>query len=58
MAYVQQQYDAGVTDEFLEPVHFEGRPGIEAGDTAIFFNFRPDRARQLSQKLLEARRST
>jgi 2,3-bisphosphoglycerate-independent phosphoglycerate mutase len=53
-AYVQQQYDAGVTDEFLEPVHFEGRPGIEAGDTAIFFNFRPDRARQLSQKLLES----
>ena len=54
VAYVQQQYDVGVTDEFLEPVHFEGGPGIEAGDTAIFFNFRPDRARQLSQKLLEA----
>jgi 2,3-bisphosphoglycerate-independent phosphoglycerate mutase len=54
VAYVQQQYDAGVTDEFLDPVHFEGRPGIEAGDTAIFFNFRPDRARQLSQELLEA----
>jgi 2,3-bisphosphoglycerate-independent phosphoglycerate mutase len=52
--YVQQQYDAGVTDEFIEPVHFEGRPGIEPGDTAIFFNFRPDRARQLSQKLIEA----
>ena len=54
VAYVQQQYDAGVTDEFVEPVHFEGRPGIEPGDTAIFFNFRPDRARQLSQRLLEA----
>jgi 2,3-bisphosphoglycerate-independent phosphoglycerate mutase len=54
VAYVQQQYDAGVTDEFVEPIHFEGRPGIEPGDTAIFFNFRPDRARQLSQKLLEA----
>jgi 2,3-bisphosphoglycerate-independent phosphoglycerate mutase len=54
VTYVQQQYDAGVTDEFVEPVHFEGRPGIEPGDTAIFFNFRPDRARQLSQKLLEA----
>ena len=52
--YVQAQYDAGVTDEFIEPMHFEGRPGIEPGDTAIFFNFRPDRARQLSQKLLEA----
>jgi 2,3-bisphosphoglycerate-independent phosphoglycerate mutase len=54
VAYVQQQYDAGVTDEFLEPVHFEGRSGIEPGDSAILFNFRPDRARQLSQKLLEA----
>jgi 2,3-bisphosphoglycerate-independent phosphoglycerate mutase len=54
VAYVQQQYDAGITDEFIEPVHFEGRPGIEAGDTVVFFNFRPDRARQLSQRLLEA----
>jgi 2,3-bisphosphoglycerate-independent phosphoglycerate mutase len=54
VAYVQQQYDAGITDEFIEPVHFEGRPGIEAGDTEVFFNFRPDRARQLSQRLLEA----
>ena len=54
VAYVQQQYDAGITDEFVEPVHFEGRPGIEPGDTVIFFNFRPDRARQLSQKLLAA----
>jgi 2,3-bisphosphoglycerate-independent phosphoglycerate mutase len=54
VAYVQQQYDAGITDEFIEPVHFEGRPGIEAGDAAVFFNFRPDRARQLSQRLLEA----
>ncbi|HEY7604766.1 MAG TPA: 2,3-bisphosphoglycerate-independent phosphoglycerate mutase [Gaiellaceae bacterium] len=54
VAYVQQQYDSGITDEFLEPVHFEGRPGIGPGDTAVFFNFRPDRARQLSQKLLEA----
>jgi 2,3-bisphosphoglycerate-independent phosphoglycerate mutase len=54
VTYVQQQYDAGVTDEFVEPIHFDGRPGIEPGDTAIFFNFRPDRARQLSQRLLEA----
>jgi 2,3-bisphosphoglycerate-independent phosphoglycerate mutase len=54
VTYVQQQYDAGVTDEFVEPVHFESRPGIEPGDTVVFFNFRPDRARQLSQRLLEA----
>ncbi|HEY6032527.1 MAG TPA: 2,3-bisphosphoglycerate-independent phosphoglycerate mutase, partial [Gaiellaceae bacterium] len=54
VTYVQQSYDAGVTDEFLEPVHFEGRPGIEPGDAVIFFNFRPDRGRQLSRLLLDA----
>jgi 2,3-bisphosphoglycerate-independent phosphoglycerate mutase len=52
--YVKSQYDKGVTDEFIEPVHFEGRPGVEPGDAVIFFNFRPDRARQLSQRLIEA----
>jgi 2,3-bisphosphoglycerate-independent phosphoglycerate mutase len=54
VAYVQSQYDAGVTDEFVEPTHFTGRPGIEPGDSVILFNFRPDRARQLSQRLIEA----
>jgi len=53
VAYVQAQYDAGITDEFLEPVHFEGRPGIEPGDSVVFFNFRPDRGRQLSKLLLD-----
>ena len=50
---VQQSYERGVTDEFIEPAVLEGRPRLERGDTAIFFNFRPDRARQLSQRLLE-----
>jgi 2,3-bisphosphoglycerate-independent phosphoglycerate mutase len=50
---VQESYDRGVTDEFIEPVALEGRPRLEPGDTAVFFNFRPDRARQLSQRLLE-----
>jgi 2,3-bisphosphoglycerate-independent phosphoglycerate mutase len=54
VTYVQQQYDAGITDEFVEPMHFDGRPGIEPGDSVIFFNFRPDRARQLSRRLLDA----
>jgi 2,3-bisphosphoglycerate-independent phosphoglycerate mutase len=54
VSYVQEQYDAGTTDEFLEPVHFDGRPGIEPGDSVIFFNFRPDRGRQLSKLLLDA----
>ena len=45
---------AGVTDEFIEPVVIDGRPRLDPErDTAIFFNFRPDRARQLSEKLGE-----
>jgi 2,3-bisphosphoglycerate-independent phosphoglycerate mutase len=48
---VQASYDAGVTDEFIEPIVLEGRPRLEQGDAAIFFNFRPDRARQLTIEL-------
>jgi 2,3-bisphosphoglycerate-independent phosphoglycerate mutase len=54
VAAVRASYDAAVTDEFVEPVVLEGRPRLTSDDAAIFFNFRPDRARQLSQRLLEA----
>jgi 2,3-bisphosphoglycerate-independent phosphoglycerate mutase len=51
---VRASYDAGVTDEFIVPVALAGRPGLDPElDAAIFFNFRPDRARQLSEKLGE-----
>jgi 2,3-bisphosphoglycerate-independent phosphoglycerate mutase len=51
---VQASYDRGITDEFIEPTSIEGRPRIDpARDSAIFFNFRPDRARQLTMKLRE-----
>jgi 2,3-bisphosphoglycerate-independent phosphoglycerate mutase len=50
---VRRSYAAGVTDEFLEPIVVEGAPRLGAGDSAVFFNFRPDRGRQLSQKLVE-----
>jgi 2,3-bisphosphoglycerate-independent phosphoglycerate mutase len=53
VAEVQRSYDAGVTDEFLEPVAIAGRPRLRPEDSAVFFNFRPDRARQLTQLLLE-----
>ncbi len=49
---VRASYAAGVTDEFVEPVALLGRPRLLAADTAVFFNFRPDRARQLSERLL------
>ena len=55
VAAVRESYERGVTDEFVEPIVARGRPRLEpADDAAIFFNFRPDRARQLSQRLLEA----
>jgi 2,3-bisphosphoglycerate-independent phosphoglycerate mutase len=51
---VQASYDEGVTDEFIVPTVIDGRPRLDpATDAAIFFNFRPDRARQLSEKLGE-----
>jgi 2,3-bisphosphoglycerate-independent phosphoglycerate mutase len=51
---VQASYDAGVTDEFIEPIVVDAGPRLDpARDSAVFFNFRPDRARQLTVKLLE-----
>ncbi|HEU0245653.1 MAG TPA: 2,3-bisphosphoglycerate-independent phosphoglycerate mutase [Gaiellaceae bacterium] len=53
VAAVRASYERGVTDEFIEPIVLEGRPRLRQEDVAVFFNFRPDRARQLSQRLLE-----
>jgi 2,3-bisphosphoglycerate-independent phosphoglycerate mutase len=51
---VRESYERGVTDEFIEPTVVIGRPRLQTDDTAVFFNFRPDRARQLAQRLLDA----
>ena len=50
---VRAAYERGETDEFIQPtlVGEEGR--IRDGDTVVFFNFRPDRARQLTRALGE-----
>jgi 2,3-bisphosphoglycerate-independent phosphoglycerate mutase len=51
---VRASYDGGVTDEFIVPTVIEGRPRLDPSrDSVVFFNFRPDRARQLVMKLLE-----
>src|SRR5919204_989476 len=50
---VQESYDAGVTDEFVEPIVNEDAPRLSENDAAVFFNFRPDRGRQLARLLLE-----
>ena len=52
---VRESYEAGVGDEFIEATVIgaphEGR--IRDGDAVIFWNFRPDRARQLTRALAE-----
>ncbi|UWD34416.1 2,3-bisphosphoglycerate-independent phosphoglycerate mutase [Mesomycoplasma molare] len=54
--YVKEQYNQGIFDEFLVPAVNEN---LESGDflrnkqSVIFFNFRPDRARQLSHLILK-----
>jgi 2,3-bisphosphoglycerate-independent phosphoglycerate mutase len=55
VAAVRSSYERVVTDEFIEPVVLRGRPRLDPGrDTAIVFNFRPDRVRQLTERLLDA----
>ena len=52
-AAVQASYDADVTDEFIKPIKVEGTANIEADDAIIFFNFRNDRAREITSVLTQ-----
>jgi 2,3-bisphosphoglycerate-independent phosphoglycerate mutase len=57
ISYMRESYEKDVTDEFIEPVQIldkEGNPTglIEDDDTIIFFNFRPDRARQITKAFI------
>jgi len=55
VAAVRASYAGGVTDEFVEPIVLDGRPRLDPRkDSAIVFNFRPDRVRQLTERLLDA----
>ena len=56
--YIKDSYANGVTDEFLNPAQIVdalGRPIslVESGDSFIFFNFRPDRARELTRAFMD-----
>lgn len=55
-AAMQASYDAGVTDEFIIPVVIteNGAPvgTVRANDSVIFFNFRPDRAREITRAFI------
>ena len=48
-AAVQASYDAGVTDEFVEPVVCAEDVCVQEKDSIIFFNYRPDRAREITR---------
>ncbi|MBQ0067617.1 MAG: 2,3-bisphosphoglycerate-independent phosphoglycerate mutase [Phascolarctobacterium sp.] len=55
---IKSAYGQNVTDEFVEPFKIMGVDGkIQPDDGVIFFNFRPDRARQITQKLLETQKN-
>ncbi len=51
VAAIEDSYKKGVTDEFVEPVVCDQEGLINAGDSVIFFNFRPDRAREITYAL-------
>lgn len=54
VAAVEAKYAEGVTDEFMTPIvpNRSRRPVVRDGDSIVFFNFRSDRGRQLSQPFL------
>jgi 2,3-bisphosphoglycerate-independent phosphoglycerate mutase len=49
---LQDSYNEGVTDEFVVPVNLGGQ-AVGEGDGFIFFNFRPDRAREITRALCD-----
>ena len=54
---VKESYEAEVTDEFVEPIVVtrEGKPAavVQDGDSVVFFNFRPDRAREITRAFVD-----
>lgn len=50
---VKNSYENGVTDEFVIPTVIEGGAKIQPNDSVIFYNFRPDRAREITRTLVD-----
>lgn len=53
LSYVHQNYQKGVTDEFIPPVGLGSYKGMKDGDGLLMANFRSDRARQILTALLD-----
>ena len=50
---VRRAYGAGTTDEFILPTRCEGSRPVSEGDSVIFCNFRPDRAREITRAFVD-----
>ena len=50
---MENSYAEGVTDEFVVPVVVDAKGVIKANDSVIFFNFRPDRAREITRTFVD-----
>ena len=50
---IKNAYNEGVTDEFIIPTVCEKNASINSLDSVVFFNFRPDRARQITKAIVD-----
>ncbi len=50
---IQASYKNRITDEFIEPIIIGDYKGVSDGDSVIFYNFRSDRAREISHAILD-----
>jgi 2,3-bisphosphoglycerate-independent phosphoglycerate mutase len=53
LLYIQHSHASGKSDEFVEPVLLNKEALVRDGDTLLFFNFRSDRARELTQSFVQ-----
>ena len=50
---IKNSYENGVTDEFVLPAVIQGGEPLQANDSVIFYNFRPDRAREITRTFVD-----
>ena len=50
---MEKSYADGVTDEFIVPTVVNKEGTVKSGDSMVFFNFRPDRARQITRAFVD-----
>ena len=50
---IEESYENGVTDEFIVPAVSNCAEGVKENDSIIFFNFRPDRAREITRAFVD-----